>query len=142
MFSYVWPIALVVLSNTVYQICAKSVPEKMNPFASLTVTYLTGAAASLTLFLLLGRHGSLAEEYSRLNWAPFVLGLSVVGLEAGFIYAYKAGWPVSTASIVQSAFLSAALLMVGTALYHEAVTWNKLVGIAFCMIGLAFLNYK
>lgn len=142
MFSYVWPIALVVLSNTVYQICAKSVPEKMNPFASLTVTYLMGAAASLTLFLLLGRHGSLAEEYSRLNWAPFVLGLSVVGLEAGFIYAYKAGWPVSTASIVQSAFLSAALLVVGTALYHEAVTWNKLVGIAFCMIGLAFLNYK
>ena len=30
MFSYVWPIALVVLSNTVYQICAKSVPERMN----------------------------------------------------------------------------------------------------------------
>lgn len=54
MLSYAWPIALVVLSNTVYQICAKSVPEKMNPFASLTVTYLTGAAVSLLLFLLLG----------------------------------------------------------------------------------------
>lgn len=141
MFSYVWPIALVVLSNTVYQICAKSVPEKMNPFASLTVTYLTGAAASLMLFFLLGG-GSLAEEYGRLNRVPFLLGLSVVGLEAGFIYAYKAGWPVSTASIVQSAFLSAALLVVGTALYHEAVTWNKLVGIAFCMIGLIFINRK
>ena len=47
MFSYVWPMALEVLSNTAYQICAKSVPEGMNPFASLTVTYLVGAAASL-----------------------------------------------------------------------------------------------
>lgn len=35
MFKYIWPLLLVVLSNTFYQICAKSVPEKMNPFASL-----------------------------------------------------------------------------------------------------------
>ena len=27
MFSYIWPIALVILSNTLYQVCAKSVPE-------------------------------------------------------------------------------------------------------------------
>ena len=40
MFSYVWPIALVVLSNVVYHICAKSLPAAMNPLASLTVTYL------------------------------------------------------------------------------------------------------
>ena len=50
MFDYVWPIALVVLSNTFYQICAKEVPEKMDPFASLTVTYLVGAAVSFALF--------------------------------------------------------------------------------------------
>ncbi len=39
-----------------------------------------------------------------MNWAPFFLGVSVVGLEVGFIYAYKNGWAVSTASLVQSAF--------------------------------------
>ncbi len=42
MFNYVWPIALVIISNVVYQICAKSVPKEMNPFASLTVTYVVG----------------------------------------------------------------------------------------------------
>ena len=31
MFAYIWPIALVVISNVVYQICAKSVPEKLDP---------------------------------------------------------------------------------------------------------------
>ena len=45
MISYVWPIALVVFSNTLYQICAKEVPAGMNAFASLTVTYLVGAVA-------------------------------------------------------------------------------------------------
>ncbi len=142
MFSYVWPIALVVLSNTAYQICAKSVPEKMNPFASLTVTYLVGALASAILYFALGTGGNLIREYGKLNWAPFVLGVVIVGLEAGWIYAYQAGWQVSTGFIVQSAFLAAALLLVGYFLYHEALTWNKLVGVTICLIGLVFINYK
>ena len=36
--------ALVIVSNVAYQICAKSVPQGMNAFASLTVTYLVGAS--------------------------------------------------------------------------------------------------
>ena len=140
MFSYIWPIALVIGSNIIYQICAKSVPESMNPFASLTVTYLVGAALSAVLFFVLGGGGSLLKEYGKLNWAPFVLGLVIVGLEVGWIYAYKAGWPVSTGFIVQSAVLAVALLAVGFFLYHEALTWNKLVGIAICLVGLFFIN--
>ena len=142
MFAYIWPMALLVLSNTMYQICAKSVPETLDPFASLTVTYLVGAAASTVLFFVLRHGGSLTEEYGKLNWAPVLLGLVIVGLEAGWIYAYKAGWQVSTAFIVQSAFLAAVLLFVGYFLYHEALTWNKLLGAAICLIGLAFINYK
>ena len=142
MFAYIWPMALLLLSNTVYQICAKSVPEDINPFASLTVTYLVAAAASTVLFFTLHRGSSLPEEYSRLNWAPFILGIVIVGLEAGWIYAYQAGWQVSTGFIVQSAFLAVALLFVGYLLYHEALTWNKLLGVAICIIVLAFINYK
>lgn len=142
MFSYIWPIALVVLSNVVYQICAKSVPEEMNPFASLTITYLVGTVASAILFFLLGSGGSLIKEYSKVNWAPLILGVVIVGLEAGWIYAYKAGWQVSTGFIVQSAFLAAVLLFVGYFLYHETLTWNKLVGVAVCMVGLVLINLK
>ena len=142
MFAYIWPIALVVLSNTVYQICAKSVPDGMNPFASLTVTYLVAAAASAILYYALPSGGNLLKEYSRLNWAPFVLGIVIIGLEAGWIYAYKAGWQVSTGFIVQSAFLAVALLFVGYLLYHEALTWNKLVGVAVCLAGLVIINLK
>ena len=31
MFSYIWPIGLVVLSNVIYHVCAKSTPETMHP---------------------------------------------------------------------------------------------------------------
>ena len=142
MFAFIWPMALVIVSNVVYQICAKSVPEGMNAFASLTVTYLVGAAASLILYFVLGKDGNLFQEYRKMNWAPALLGLVIVGLEVGWIYAYKAGWPVSTGFIVQSAFMAAALLIVGYFVYREALTWNKIVGVVICLIGLGFINYK
>ena len=142
MFAFIWPMALLIVSNTVYQVCAKSVPEGMNAFASLTVTYLVGAVGSLILYFALEKDGNLFREYQKLNWAPIVLGVVVVGLEVGWIYAYKAGWPVSTGFIVQSAFLAAALLLVGYFLYHEALTWNKIVGVVICLIGLGFINFK
>ena len=142
MFRYIWPLALVIVSNTVYQICAKSVPSGMNPLASLTITYMVGAAASLILYFALNRGGNIVTEWSRTNWAPIVLGFVIVGLEVGYIYAYKAGWPVSTAQIVQAAVLAIILIFVGKMLYNEAVTWNKIVGIIICLGGLGLINLK
>ena len=142
MLSYLWPIALVVFSNVVYQICAKSVPHEMHPFASLTVTYTVSALVCLVLFFVLNRGGHLFREYAKLNWAPIVFGVVLVGLEVGFIYAYKAGWPVSTAQTVQSAVLAVALLLVGFLLYREPLRWNKVVGVAICLVGLVFINIQ
>lgn len=140
MFAYLWPMALIVICNTVYQICAKATPD-ISPFASLTVTYAVAALASALLFLLLDRSGeSLMQHYGRLNWAPFVLGIVIIGLEAGWIFAYKAGWQVSTAFITQSAVLAFFLIVVGTALYGEKITPNKLIGVVVCLAGLFIIN--
>ena len=140
MFSYIWPVSLIVLSNILYQICAKSVPEGMNPYASLVVTYLVGTVASIILYFVLNREGRFLNEFSKVNWAPFVLGLVIVGLEVGSIYAYKAGWPISVMQIVQASFLAVALLFVGFFVYHEAITPNKVIGMIVCLVGLAIIN--
>lgn len=142
MFNYVWPLGLVVLSNVIYQICAKSVPDGMNPLASLTITYAVGAIVSLGLYYSFNRSAGILIEYSKLNWAPLVLGIVIVGLEVGFIYAYKAGWPVSTAHTVQAAIVAVMLIFVGYALYKEPITWNKIAGIIACLIGLGLVNMK
>ena len=142
MFSYIWPIGLVVLSNVIYQICAKSIPEGMNPFATLVLTYLIGAAASMIMFFIQNKGGNLLTEWGKTNWAPFVLGIVIVGLEVGWIYAYQAGWPVSTAQTVQSAILAVILIFVGFVLYKEQISWNKIVGVLVCLGGLGLINMK
>ncbi|MBQ1511244.1 MAG: hypothetical protein II178_08930 [Selenomonadaceae bacterium] len=142
MFSYIWPIALVIFSNIVYQICAKSVPKEINPLASLTITYLMAALMSGILYAVLSDEVNFFREYGKLNWAPVVLGVVIVGLEAGWIYAYKAGWQVSTGFIVQSAVLAVALLFVGYWMYSEALSWNKIIGVSICIVGLIVINMK
>lgn len=142
MFSYIWPVALVVISNTLYQVCAKSVPEGMNPLASLTVTYLIGAVVSCALYYVLNRDANLFREVRLTNWAPVVLGVVIVGLEVGFIYAFRAGWQVGTTQIITSAVVAVLLIFVGYLLYHEAITWNKIAGIIICLAGLVLINIR
>ena len=78
--SMFWPIALVVLSNIIYQVCAKSVPKEMNTMATMTITYLVGAACSAIVFFLTNKDSSLLQELKKLNFSPHLLGISIVGL--------------------------------------------------------------
>lgn len=135
-----WPIALIVLSNVFYYVCSKSTPADINPFASLTVTYIVGALASAILYFALNRSGSLLREYHHLNWSSVVLGLTIVGLEAGSVYMYKAGWNISTGQIVYSSILAVILIAVGYFFYHEQITASKIAGILICLVGLYFIN--
>ena len=114
----------------------------MNPLASLTVTYLVGTIISCVLYFILNRDANLLREIRLTNWAPIVLGIVIVGLEVGFIYAFRAGWQISMAQIVSSSVLAVILIFVGYLLYHEAITWNKIVGIIICLTGLVLINYR
>ena len=134
------PIAVIVASNICYHICSKSMPNDANPFAALTLTYLIGAAVSGVLFFAQTRGGNLLAEYKHLNWTSVLLGISIVGLEAGSIYMYKAGWNISSGQLVHSAILAICLIFIGMAMYNEHMTPSKIIGIVLCMAGLFFIN--
>lgn len=135
-----WPILLAVFSDIFYQISAKSTPETLNPLASLTVTYLVGAAVSAAIFFIMNPGQNILTEWKGLNWAAFVLGVAIVGLEVGSIYMYKVGWAVNTGYIVKSGLLAVALIAVGYFLYKEDFTATKAIGIAACLFGLYMIN--
>ena len=138
--SLYWPIVLAVCADIVYQISAKSTPETLNPFASLTITYLIGAAISLGIFYITSAGGNFIAELKQINWTAFALGLAIVGLEAGSIYMYKVGWNMNTGYLVKSIILALALIVVGYILYKEQVSGTKIAGIAVCLLGLFLIN--
>lgn len=135
-----WPILLAVFADVFYQVSAKSTPETLNPFASLTITYLVGAAVSAVIYFLVSGGGNLVAELKEINWSTFVLGLAIVGLEAGSIYMYKVGWNMNTGYIVKALILGMVLIAVGYFLYKEQLTMTKAAGIAVCLLGLVLIN--
>ena len=136
------PIITVVCSSVIYHVCAKSTSPKINAFASLAVTYLIGAVVSAALYYLTSPTTRLAEELSRVNWATLVLGLAIVGLEAGNIFMYKVGWDISLGPLVTSSTLAVTLLAVGVLFYREELSLTKVVGIVLCVAGLILVNKK
>ena len=135
-----WPIALAIFADVFYQISAKSTPETLNPFASLTITYLVGAAVSAVIYFIMSGGGNIVEELKNVNWTTFVLGLAIVGLEAGSIYMYKVGWAINTGYIVKAILLSIVLIAVGYFVYKEEFNLTKAAGIAVCLFGLYLIN--
>lgn len=135
MWSMIWPIALVVGVNVFYHITTKSTPQGVNAFASLSLTYLTGAAAALAFYFLSGGR-DLVGELQKTNWTAWALGLIIVGLEVGNICVYRAGWKISVASLVMNISLACVLLFVGLLLYHETVSLRQGIGILVCLVGI------
>ena len=140
MLNLIWPLAVIVLSNIFYQICAKEIPEQMNTYASMTVTYAVATIFSAVMFFITTKGGNLIQEFKFSNWATVVLGIVITGLEVGFIYAYKAGWKVNTLATVTNAFLSIALIFLGFFMYRETITWSKVFGVLLCLVGLWFIK--
>ena len=135
-----WPIALAVLSDITYQIAAKSTPQTLNPFASLTITYLIAAAVSSGIYFAMTKGGNILHEWGQANWTMILLGFAIVGLEAGSIYMYRVGWNVNTGYIVKACFIALGLLLVGYLIYKEQISVTKVSGIAVCMVGLFLIN--
>lgn len=140
MFSLIWPLALIVCSNIVYQICAKGIPQQMNTYASMTITYAVATLVSAIAYFITTKGGNILKEFTLSNWATVVLGIVITGLEVGFIFAYKAGWKVSTLATVSNAFLAIGLLFLGFFMYHEAINPSKILGVVICLVGLWFIN--
>ena len=138
--SMLWPILLMVGSELFYHVCAKSTPSEIHPLASLSVTYLIGAVVSAMLYFVLNRGGNMLHEWSHINWAAFLLGIAIVGLEFGSLSMYKVGWTVSTGPVTKSVCAMIALTLLGILVYHDALTTNKVVGVMLCLAGIIFIN--
>ena len=140
MFSYIWPIIIVVSANTFYNICTKSVPENANSFAALTVTYAVAAVISLVMFFITSEQKNFFSEVLKLNWSSIVLGVSIVALEFGFIALYRAGWKISAGSLVANISLAVVLLIVGIFVYKEQVSLKQIAGAVVCAAGLILIT--
>ena len=139
MWTMVWPILIVVAANTIYNISAKSTSTTINLFASLSVAYLIAMICSTAIYFVTSEKKNLLLELSEANWATYVMGFAIIGLELGFLCVYRAGWKISIANLFAGLTLACVLLIVGFFLYKETLSLRQILGMAVCAIGLILI---
>lgn len=133
------PLALVVVANTLYNICTKSTPADANAFLSLCITYLSAALICAAVYFFSSPAAPLAAELKKLNWSSVALAVSIVLLEFGYIWVYRVGWKVNTASLTGNICLACVLVFVGALLYQESISPRQIAGMLVCVLGLVLL---
>lgn len=118
----------------------KSMPSDVNPFGALMITYLVAAIISGVIFVFMVSPDNAGAEIAKINWTSVILALAIVGLEVGYVFVYRAGWAVNTASVVANIGLACVLIVVGYFLYRENMSFNQILGIIVCMVGLILIN--
>jgi len=129
-------LVLIVVSNVLYHVSQKSIPPTAPPVLSLLVSYGVAIAGTLLLLPFFPVRLPIRDAWRQLNWASAAVGLSAVGIELGFLLAYRAGLRVSLGSAAASAAVAAVLVPTGFFFFSERISAGNAVGVLLCVAGL------
>jgi drug/metabolite transporter (DMT)-like permease len=133
------PVVLVVVSSVAYQFAQRAVSSSANAFSVFVLVYLLGLLLCLVLASLWGRPMVVTDLQLLRTWPTWILGAAVVGIEVGYLWAYRAGWPVSTAVGVTYTLTIAVLAIAGVIFLSEEISLRRVAGLAFSLAGLWLL---
>lgn len=140
MFLFYFSIILTILSNLLYHIFQKSISPNINPIFSLMVTYLTAFFTSALLLPFFPNSNSFLSSIKELNWASFALALAIIGLEVGFLLAYRSGWGVGLTAIFSNVAVTILLVPIGLLFFKEKINFSNITGVVICILGLILIR--
>jgi drug/metabolite transporter (DMT)-like permease len=136
------PIVLIVLANVAYHLGQKSVPRAAHPVGAALAMYLVAMAGGLALLPFLSPAPTRASLGATLHWSVALVGLGILGVELGFLFAYRVGWEISTAALTQTVLLALALVPIGVLWYRESWNPSRFAGLVLALGGLWLLGRK
>lgn len=139
---FYFSISLAILSTLLYHVTQKMTPVGANPALALIVTYATSLVLCGMLLLVFPLTTGLQAAFLQLNWASFGLAFALVGLEVGFLLAYRTGWNISLAAIFVNVAGTLLLIPIGLLFFNEKLSPVNLIGVVLCIAGLLLANWK
>jgi len=127
---------LIVASNVLYHASQKSIAPGANPVLSLLVTYAVAMAGTLLLVPVFPVRVPLTEAVRQINWASAAVGVAIIGVELGFLLAYRAGWRISVGSAAANAAVVVLLVPTGLLFFGEKLSVTNIAGLILCLAGL------
>jgi drug/metabolite transporter (DMT)-like permease len=139
---FYFSIVLAICSSVLYHFSQKQIPVGVNPVISVIVTYIVSLLLCFVLLFFIPPREGILEAVRRLNWASYVLALSLVGLEVGFLLVYRSGWNIGLAAVLVNVVASLILIPLALLIFNDKLSWVNILGILVCLAGLVMLNWQ
>ena len=133
-------IGLIIISVISYQIIQRNTPAEVNPGISLMISYLIAFILSACLLFIFPIKDPIQNELKKVNIYSVLLGITIVGIELGYLLLFRNGGKISITSTTISAVTITALLLIGYFFFNEGINAKKIIGIALCIGGVFLLN--
>jgi uncharacterized membrane protein len=131
--------ALTVFGMLLYHLSQKAVPADTNPFFVVIIAYVVGIALCVAFAIFWPGKKGLGETFRGSNWAVFTLGAAAALIELGFLLAYRTGWRISIAAVATNAAAAVVLIPVGLIFFKDQLSLRNVIGLIFCIVGLALV---
>jgi drug/metabolite transporter (DMT)-like permease len=135
-------VVVIVASNVVYHVSQKSIPAGVHPLLSVAVTYAAALLVTLALWPISPGGPPKLSGIAKLNWATLGVAVSAVGIEIGFLLAYRAGWNINVGSLIVSVAVALLLIPTGVLLFREHLSAANATGIVLCLVGLVLVMLR
>jgi drug/metabolite transporter (DMT)-like permease len=137
---YVSSMAIIALSVICYQIFQKNIVSNIHPVVSVIISYVIALICSIALLFVFPLKGGIIAELQKANYATYLVGVAIIGIEIGFLLVYRNGWKLSSALSVSSSISITTLAIIGFIFFKENITLPKILGIILCVSGIYLLN--
>jgi len=141
MLLFYFSISLAIAASALYHFAQKQIPAGVNPAVSVIVTYVVSLVLCLVLLAVMWPAHGVVSALRDLNWASYVLALSLVGLEVGFLLVYRSGWNLGIAAVLVNVVASLILVPIAILIFHERLSVINIAGILVSLAGLVLLNW-
>lgn len=135
MNAFVYSIVLVIGSQVVYQLAVKAIPRDANPFGVLILVYGIAMVACMALAPLAGKPIAIVDIKRLLGWPALLLAVAVVGIEVGYLLAYRSGWTLGITFAVSSVATVTLLALLGVLLFGEHLDARRILGLVLALAG-------
>jgi drug/metabolite transporter (DMT)-like permease len=133
-----WPMATIVASFMIYHMAIKALRPDLHPLAFLIGVYIVALVSTIGLWLAFPYLGPTGVRAGDMVWVV-LLGIALVGIEFGFLMAYRNGWTVSVAPTFSNVTLALIMAPIGMIFLKERLGWQGLTGLALCVMGLILM---
>jgi len=132
-------IGLVIASLVAYQLAQRTMPAGTNPFTIVAIAYFLGMIACVILAPRVGKPIGLDDVVLLKQWPIWVLAGSVVGIEIGYLLAYRAGWPLTITTGVTYTSTMVLLGLIGATFFAESISLRSAAGLVLATGGVWLL---